>query len=140
MGARSVGNRPTTPRQVDPRGMETSDTLEPPSPSEPASPSPGRGSDRVGVVILAAGKGTRMRSRLSKLVHPVAGRPMVRQVVELGRQLGPSAMALVVGHDADEVAAAAGDGVSVVLQAEQLGTGHAVLQARDALQGKADLV
>ena len=109
-------------------------------PSEPPSPSAHSGADRIGVVILAAGKGTRMRSRLSKLVHPVAGHPMVRQVVELGRQLGPSAMALVVGHDADEVAAAAGDGISVVLQAEQLGTGHAVLQARDALQGRADVI
>src|SRR5215212_7189313 len=109
-------------------------------PSEPPSPSAHPGAERVGVVILAAGKGTRMRSRLSKLVHPVAGHPMVRQVVELGRQLGPSAMALVVGHDADEVAAAAGDGISVVLQAEQLGTGHAVLQGRDALQDRADVV
>jgi bifunctional UDP-N-acetylglucosamine pyrophosphorylase/glucosamine-1-phosphate N-acetyltransferase len=81
-----------------------------------------------------------MQSRLSKLVHPVAGLPMVRQVVELGRQLHPSAMALVVGHDADQVAAAAGDGVEVVLQAEQLGTGHAVLQAREALQDRADVV
>jgi bifunctional UDP-N-acetylglucosamine pyrophosphorylase/glucosamine-1-phosphate N-acetyltransferase len=81
-----------------------------------------------------------MRARLSKLVHPVAGRPMVRQVIELGRQLRPAAMALVVGHDADDVAAAAGPGLDVVLQAEQLGTGHAVLQARDALKGRADVV
>jgi bifunctional UDP-N-acetylglucosamine pyrophosphorylase/glucosamine-1-phosphate N-acetyltransferase len=92
------------------------------------------------VVILAAGKGTRMRARMSKLVHPVAGLPMVRQVVELGRLLQPSAMALVVGHDAEQVIAAAGDGIDVVLQSEQLGTGHAVLQAREALQGRADLI
>jgi len=81
-----------------------------------------------------------MRARLSKLVHPVAGRPMVRQVVELGRQFNPSAMAVVVGHDADDVAAAAGPGADAVLQAEQLGTGHAVLQARDALQDRADII
>ena len=81
-----------------------------------------------------------MRARLSKLVHPVAGLPMVRQVVELGRQLNPSAMAVVVGHDAEDVAAAAGPGVDVVVQAEQLGTGHAVLQARDALRDRADIV
>jgi bifunctional UDP-N-acetylglucosamine pyrophosphorylase/glucosamine-1-phosphate N-acetyltransferase len=108
--------------------------------SDPSSSRTAAGSARVGVVILAAGKGTRMRARLSKLVHPVAGRPMVRQVVELGRQLDPAAMALVVGHDADDVAGAAGPGIDVVLQAEQLGTGHAVLQARDALQGRADIV
>ena len=114
--------------------MQNSDPPEPPS-----SPAASR-SDRVGVVILAAGKGTRMRARLSKLVHPVAGRPMVRQVVELGRQLQPSVMALVVGHDADDVAAAAGPGIDVVMQAEQLGTGHAVLQARDALKDRADVV
>jgi bifunctional UDP-N-acetylglucosamine pyrophosphorylase/glucosamine-1-phosphate N-acetyltransferase len=113
--------------------MQQSDSSEPPSTSDPSA-------DRVGVVILAAGKGTRMQSRLSKLVHPVAGLPMVRQVVEIGRQLRPAAMTLVVGHDADQVTAAAGDGVVVVVQAEQLGTGHAVLQAREALQGRADVI
>jgi bifunctional UDP-N-acetylglucosamine pyrophosphorylase / glucosamine-1-phosphate N-acetyltransferase len=113
--------------------MQQSEPSEPPSPSNPHAA-------RVGVVILAAGKGTRMRSRLSKLVHPVAGLPMVRQVVEFGRLLDPSAVALVVGHDADQVVAAAGDGVEVVVQAEQLGTGHAVLQARAALQGRADAI
>jgi bifunctional UDP-N-acetylglucosamine pyrophosphorylase/glucosamine-1-phosphate N-acetyltransferase len=110
--------------------MQHSDPSEPPSTS----------ADRIGVVILAAGKGTRMRSRLSKLVHPVAGLPMVRQVVELARALCPAATALVVGHDAEQVIEAAGAGVDVVMQAEQLGTGHAVLQARAALQGRADLV
>jgi bifunctional UDP-N-acetylglucosamine pyrophosphorylase/glucosamine-1-phosphate N-acetyltransferase len=92
------------------------------------------------VIVLAAGKGTRMRSRLSKLVHPVAGRPMVRQVVELARQLEPAATALVVGHEADDVIAAAGPDVRVVVQEDQLGTGHAVLQAREALRGQCDLV
>src|SRR4051794_7087460 len=119
--------------------MHNSDSSDPsrsPAASQPAA----MRDDRVGVVILAAGKGTRMRARLSKLVHPVAGRPMVRQVVELGRQLHPSAMAVVVGHDADDVAAAAGPGVDVVLQAEQLGPGHADLQARDALRDHADIV
>src|SRR5215207_4295983 len=104
--------------------MQHSDSSE-----HPSTGADHNGGSRVGVVILAAGKGTRMRSRLSKLVHPVAGLPMVRQVVELGRKLGPTATALVVGHDADQVTAAAGDGVGVVVQTEQLGTGHAVLQA-----------
>src|SRR4051794_15578156 len=109
-------------------------------PSEPASDTGNPSADRIGVVILAAGKGTRMQSRLSKLVHPVAGLPMVGQVVELGRQLRPSAIVLVVGHEADRVVAAAGDGVQVVVQREQLGTGHAVHQARDLLRGRADVV
>jgi len=105
-----------------------------------ASEPPGTTADRIGVVILAAGKGTRMQSRMSKLVHPVAGLPMVRQVVELGRLLQPTATALVVGHEAEQVVAAAGDGIAVVHQSEQLGTGHAVLQARDALHGRADII
>ena len=87
--------------------MQHTDPSEPPSPSGPRR-------SRVGVVILAAGKGTRMRARMSKLVHPVAGLPMVRQVVGFGRLLQPSAMALVVGHDAEQVIAAAGDGIDVV--------------------------
>ncbi len=109
--------------------MSSSQSLEPPSTR-----------NRVGVVILAAGQGTRMKSRLSKLLHPVAGLPMVRQVVEAGRALEPSAIALVVGHAAAEVTAAAGDGIGIVHQREQLGTGHAVLQARQALAGRCDVV
>jgi len=65
---------------------------------------------------------------------------MVRQVVEVCRSLRPDVMALVVGHEAEAVAAAAGDGLAVVHQAERLGTGHAVLQAREALRGRADRV
>jgi bifunctional UDP-N-acetylglucosamine pyrophosphorylase / glucosamine-1-phosphate N-acetyltransferase len=109
--------------------MNQSDSSEPPSTG-----------DRLGVVILAAGQGTRMRSRLPKVLHPVAGLPMVRQVVELGRGVDPASIVLVVGHAAEQVIAAAGDGVSVVHQTEQLGTGHAVLQAREALRGRSDLV
>ena len=91
-------------------------------------------------MILAAGQGTRMRARLSKLLHPVAGLPMVRHVVEVCRSLRPDVMALVVGREAEAVAAAAGEGLAVVHQTERLGTGHAVLQARDALRGRADRV
>src|SRR5688572_6867447 len=109
--------------------MSQTDNSEPPSTG-----------DRVAVVILAAGQGTRMRSRLPKVLHPLAGLPMVRQVVEVGRALGPSSIVLVVGHAAEPVIAAAGRGVTVVYQAEQLGTGHAVLQAREALRGRSDLV
>lgn len=65
---------------------------------------------------------------------------MVTQVVDLARSVQPSAIALVVGHEADSVVAAAGDGLEVVFQAEQLGTGHAVLQAREAMRDRADLI
>ncbi len=92
------------------------------------------------MAILAAGQGMRMRSRLPKVLHPVAGLPMVRHVVEIARSLEPATIALVVGHAADQVVAAAGDGLTIVRQAEQLGTGHAVLQARDALRGACDQV
>src|SRR3712207_427177 len=109
--------------------MNQSDSSEPPGTSS-----------RVGVVILAAGQGTRMRSRLPKVLHPVAGRPMVRQVVEVGRALRPEAIALVVGYASDAVSAAAGPGVTIVHQIEQLGTGHAVLQAREALRGRSDVI
>ncbi len=104
------------------------------------SSDPPRQSDRIAVVVLAAGQGTRMRSRLSKLLHPVAGRPMVRQAVELGRALEPVTVAVVVGHHAEDVANAVGPGVEIVEQPERLGTGHAVLQAREVLRGRAEIV
>lgn len=110
--------------------MQQSEASEPPSP----------GTVRVGVVVLAAGRGTRMRARLSKLLHPVAGLPMVQQALAPGRALNPSVLVLVVGHEAEDVTTAVGEGVEVVLQAEQLGTGHAVLQARAVMRGRSDLV
>jgi bifunctional UDP-N-acetylglucosamine pyrophosphorylase/glucosamine-1-phosphate N-acetyltransferase len=87
-------------------------------------------------VILAAGDGTRMKSAKSKVLHPVAGRPMIAHVVEAVANTGVSSVALVVGRDAEEVAGAAriGDvGIETYLQKERLGTGHAVLAARDAI-------
>ncbi len=82
-------------------------------------------------VILAAGKGTRMNSDLPKVLHQVAGRPMVHWVIEAARQVGVRRCVLVVGHGADLVRAAVGDAddVAFVEQTEQLGTGHAVMQA-----------
>ena len=91
-------------------------------------------------IILAAGQGTRMKSALPKLLHPIYGRPMAAWSVENARALGADPVALVVGHGADEVRAALGEGLLYVTQAERLGTGHAVLQAREALAGRADTV
>jgi bifunctional UDP-N-acetylglucosamine pyrophosphorylase/glucosamine-1-phosphate N-acetyltransferase len=82
------------------------------------------------IIILAAGQGTRMKSTLPKVLHPVAGRPMLVHVVETAQQMDPAAIHVVVGHGADQVRAALDDyPINWVEQAEQLGTGHAVLQA-----------
>ncbi|WP_244495203.1 NTP transferase domain-containing protein, partial [Ensifer sp. Root423] len=87
-------------------------------------------------IVLAAGESTRMKSSMSKVLHPVAGRPMIAHVVEALSNASISDIALVVGRDADAVSAAAdigGVSVSSYLQKERLGTGHAVLAARDAI-------
>lgn len=91
----------------------------------------------LAAVILAAGKGTRMRSDLPKVLHPVAGRPMVAWVVDACRAAGASRLVLVVGHGADAVREvfAGCDDVEFVLQAEQRGTGHATRCAAPPLEG-----
>src|SRR5467141_3554422 len=85
-------------------------------------------------VILAAGEGKRMRSRQPKVLHELCGRPLISYSLRLARTVGDR-IVLVVGPDADAVRAAAGDGVAIVEQRERLGTGHAVLQARDHCEG-----
>ena len=81
------------------------------------------------VIILAAGKGSRMKSNIPKVLHPVAGEPMLHRVIKTAAQLAPKEMHLVLGHGIDQIEASlsALDGpLNTVLQAEQLGTGHAV--------------
>ncbi len=86
------------------------------------------------IVVLAAGLGTRMRSGLTKALHPLAGRPLVRQVLNTVRAIDPGRIVVVLGHQADRVREACeGFGAEFVLQREQLGTGHAVRQASDAI-------
>ena len=94
----------------------------------------------LAIIILAAGQGIRMRSDLPKVMHPLAGRPMVRHVLDAARALEPANLAVVVGYGADLVRQALGDEIVYVIQAEQLGTGHAVQQARDAAAGQAGIV
>ena len=87
----------------------------------------------LGVIIMAAGLGKRMKSTLAKVLHPVAGRPMVRYVLDIACGLAEQGVAVVVGHqggDVRKVVEAVGGQVAVAEQAKQLGTGHAVLQAR----------
>ncbi|MBU41516.1 MAG: bifunctional N-acetylglucosamine-1-phosphate uridyltransferase/glucosamine-1-phosphate acetyltransferase, partial [Marinobacter sp.] len=86
------------------------------------------------VVILAAGQGSRMKSSLPKVLHPVAGKAMLHHVVDTAKQLGAEKIHTVIGHGADQVRASLeDDSVNWVLQTEQLGTGHAVAQALPAL-------
>ena len=100
--------------------------------SEPARP-PER---PLAAIVLAAGKGTRMKSDLHKVLHPLAGRPMLLHLVAAVAELSPARTIVVVGAGRDQVeAAVAPFGVETVLQADQLGTGHAVAQAQDALGG-----
>lgn len=85
-------------------------------------------------VILAAGQGTRMKSKRPKVLHEIAGRPMLRLVLESIRSAGVRRVIVVIGHGADDVKATVGDmNVEFALQAEQLGTGHAVMQAEPLL-------
>ena len=82
------------------------------------------------IVILAAGQGKRMRSDLPKVLQPLAGRPLLGHVIDTAQELAPSAIHVVFGHGGDRVRQALPEApVSWVLQAEQLGTGHAVAQA-----------
>jgi bifunctional UDP-N-acetylglucosamine pyrophosphorylase / glucosamine-1-phosphate N-acetyltransferase len=94
----------------------------------------------LAVVILAAGQGTRMKSDLPKVLHPVGGKPMALRGVETAQCVTQRPPVLVIGHGAEAVRTTIGDRAQYVLQAEQLGTGHAVLQARDLLQDQTDLV
>ncbi|GAB2515192.1 bifunctional UDP-N-acetylglucosamine diphosphorylase/glucosamine-1-phosphate N-acetyltransferase GlmU [Microbulbifer agarilyticus] len=84
----------------------------------------------IDVVILAAGKGTRMRSNLPKVLHPIGGVPMLERVINAAKGLGDVRITVVIGHGADLVRERCADsGVQFVEQTEQLGTGHAVAQA-----------
>jgi bifunctional UDP-N-acetylglucosamine pyrophosphorylase/glucosamine-1-phosphate N-acetyltransferase len=84
----------------------------------------------MNIVILAAGTGKRMRSALPKVLHPLAGRPLLSHVLDVARTLNPTRLVVVVGHGADQVQKAVGaPDVQFAIQEQQLGTGHAVLQA-----------
>jgi len=91
---------------------------------------------RFAVVILAAGQGTRMRSDTHKVLHPIAGRPMLLHLLDRVDALGAEKRVVVLGKGREQVEAAIADrGVEIAVQAEQKGTGHAVQQSADALGG-----
>jgi bifunctional UDP-N-acetylglucosamine pyrophosphorylase/glucosamine-1-phosphate N-acetyltransferase len=95
---------------------------------------------RVTAVLLAAGQGTRMKSNLPKVLHPVAGKPLIWHALDAISRSTTEKPIVVVGHGADEVTKYLGDSAFTVLQQPQLGTGHAVMQAESLLKGKTDLV
>ena len=89
--------------------------------------------ERTDVVILAAGQGTRMRSKLPKVLHPLAGKAMVRHVADTAAGLDGAHLNVVIGHGGERVQQQLADtGASFAVQAEQKGTGHAVAQSLDA--------
>ena len=93
------------------------------------------------VVILAAGKGTRMKSTLPKVLHPIAGKPMVQRIIDTVNQLGATSVNLIYGHGGEKLQAALQHNtLNWCLQAEQLGTGHAVQQAIPYLSDDEDVL
>lgn len=95
----------------------------------------------ISVVILAAGKGTRMYSDLPKVLHPLAGKPMVQHVIDTAMKVGAERVHLVYGHGGDRLKKTlSGEALNWVLQAEQLGTGHAMQQAAPAFTDDEDIL
>jgi bifunctional UDP-N-acetylglucosamine pyrophosphorylase / glucosamine-1-phosphate N-acetyltransferase len=96
------------------------------------------GSEEIHVVVLAAGQGTRMKSSLPKVLHPIAGRPMIERVLDTASAIVPSTTTLIVGHKADVVRTRLGNNQNLrfALQEPQLGTAHAVQQAEPLLAGR----
>lgn len=87
-------------------------------------------------IILAAGQGTRMKSKLYKVLHPVCGKPMVQHVIDQVNQLQIEDIVTVIGHGAEKVQEQLGDSCKYALQEQQLGTAHAVMQAESVLSAK----
>src|ERR1019366_9269552 len=110
--------------------QKRSSTLSPYGSGATASP-------RVGVAIMAAGKGTRLKSQLPKVLHEVGGKPLLAHVIAAATRVVPANdVFAIIGHEADRVRAAlALTGVHFVLQSEQRGTGHALMVAQPALSG-----
>lgn len=90
----------------------------------------------LAAVVLAAGKGTRMKSRHPKVLHPVAGRPMLSYVLEAVESAGADRVVVVAGFGLEAVRAVVGEKAEVVCQEEQLGTAHALLQAEEKLRDR----
>lgn len=95
---------------------------------------------KLKAIIMAAGQGTRMRSKLPKVLHPLLGQPLIQYSVDTTTRVTGEKPVVVIGHGSESVRQVLGEQVEYALQAEQLGTGHAVQQAQNLLKGNADLV
>ncbi|MGA2355475.1 MAG: bifunctional UDP-N-acetylglucosamine diphosphorylase/glucosamine-1-phosphate N-acetyltransferase GlmU [Terriglobales bacterium] len=100
-------------------------------------PSSSSSRPRVAIAIMAAGKGTRLKSKHPKVLHEIGGKPILAHVITTAQKIVPAQdIFVIIGHEAERVReAVGGTGVNFVLQAEQRGTGHALMAARDALSG-----
>ncbi|MCD8035977.1 MAG: bifunctional UDP-N-acetylglucosamine diphosphorylase/glucosamine-1-phosphate N-acetyltransferase GlmU [Clostridiales bacterium] len=97
--------------------------------------------NKLKVIILAAGEGKRMKSKLPKVLHKVGGKTMVEHVIDTANSAGADDICVVIGHGADEVREALeGKNVSLAVQSERLGTGYAVMQAGDFIEDGADIL
>lgn len=92
--------------------------------------------NNIMAIVMAAGKGTRMKSKKSKLVQKIFGKEVVKRAVENAKNAGINDIVTVVGYQKEEVMAVLGDSVKYAIQEDMLGTGHAVLQAKEFLKGK----
>jgi bifunctional UDP-N-acetylglucosamine pyrophosphorylase/glucosamine-1-phosphate N-acetyltransferase len=106
------------------------------SKSSPSHPQP----PRIAIAIMAAGKGTRLKSKYPKVLHEIGGKPILAHVIATAQKVVPARdIFVIIGHEAERVReAVAGTGVNFVLQAAQRGTGHALMVAREALFGNRD--
>lgn len=95
---------------------------------------------KIKAIIMAAGQGTRMRSKLPKVLHPLLGQPLIQYSLNTTARVSRELPVVVIGHGGEAVRQALGEQAETVVQAEQLGTGHAVQQAAKLLQGSVDLV
>jgi len=95
---------------------------------------------KITAILLAAGQGVRMRSKLPKVLHPVAGQAMILHALQAARQASTEKPVVVVGHGADRVCKTIADLAVCVIQEQQLGTGHAVQQVEKELAGRSDLI
>src|SRR6185503_17589103 len=94
------------------------------------------------IVIMAAGKGTRLKSKRAKVLHQIGGKPLLQHVITAAARIVPEQdIYVIIGHQAEEVRAAVKDtGVNFVMQAEQQGTGHAIMCAREQVRRYANIL
>ena len=95
---------------------------------------------KISTIILAAGKGTRMRSKYPKVLHKIAGEPLAWHLIQAVKDFSDQKPIVVVGYQAEAVKESLGDSAQYVMQSEQLGTAHAVQQTEPQLKGKTDMV